>query len=68
MEPSRITVQDARYKVDHGDGIFFLDTRNDKAWHESDRKLPGAMHLAVDEVEFWSHKLPRDKLIVTYCT
>lgn len=68
MEPSRITAEDAKYKIDHGEEIFFLDTRNEKAWTASDRKLPGAMRLGVDEVQFWSHKLPRDKLIITYCT
>ncbi len=68
MEPSRITVNDAKYKMDHGGGIFFLDTRTEKAWTASDQKLPGAMHLTGDEIELWSHKLPRDQLIVTYCT
>ena len=68
MEPSRITAEEAKYKMDHGEEVCFLDTRNDKAWTESDRKLPGAMRLAVDEVQVWSHKLPRDKLIITYCT
>ena len=66
MEPSRITAEEAKYKIDHGEEIRFLDTRNDQAWTESDRKLPGAMRLG--EIQVWSHKLPRDKLIGTYCT
>ncbi|HET9788008.1 MAG TPA: hypothetical protein VFP47_12770 [Pyrinomonadaceae bacterium] len=68
MEPSRITVEEAKDKLDHGQEIFFLDTRTEEAWTASDQKLPGTMRLKVDEVEFWSHKLPRDKLIVTYCS
>jgi hypothetical protein len=65
MEPSRITAKAAKYKIDHGGGVFFLDIRNDKAWAAADRKLPEAMRLGADEVELWSHKLPRDQLIVT---
>jgi rhodanese-related sulfurtransferase len=68
MEPSRISPADAKSEIDGGEPIFFLDVRNPRAWADADRKLPGAVHLAVDEVELHSHKLPRDKLIVTYCT
>jgi rhodanese-related sulfurtransferase len=68
MEPSRISPADAKSEIDDGEPIFFLDVRNPQAWAGASQKLPGAVHLAVDEVELQSHKLPRDKLIVTYCT
>jgi hypothetical protein len=69
MEPSRITAEQAKYKIDHrDDDILFIDTRNEKAWAESDQKLPGAIRIPVDEIELHTHKLPRDRCIVTYCT
>jgi rhodanese-related sulfurtransferase len=68
MEPSRISCADAKSEIDSGEPILFLDVRNPQAWSGSDRKLPGAIHLGVDEVEQHSHKLPRDRLIISYCT
>lgn len=68
MEPSRITVEDAKYQIDQGQDILFLDARNEKAWAEADQKLPGAIRIPVDEIEMHSHKLPHDRCIVTYCT
>ncbi|MGH7824534.1 MAG: rhodanese-like domain-containing protein [Candidatus Binatia bacterium] len=69
MEPSRISAAEANDKISRGEEeILFIDTRNEKAWAESDHKLPGARRLAVDQVELQSHTLPRDRLIVTYCT
>jgi hypothetical protein len=43
-----------------------IDTRNEKAWAESDQKLPGALRITADQIELHTHKLPRDQLIVTY--
>jgi rhodanese-related sulfurtransferase len=68
MEPSRIRAIDLRDRIDHGEEIVLIDTRNEKAWAQSDQKLPGALRIRVDQIELHSHKLPRDQLIVTYCS
>ena len=68
MEPSRTRAIDLRDRIDHGEEIVLIDTRNEKAWAQSDQKLPGALRIRVDQIELHSHKLPRDQLIVTYCS
>jgi rhodanese-related sulfurtransferase len=67
MEPSRINPVQAKSEIDRGKEILFIDTRNEKAWAQSNWKLPGAMRIPAGEIELKSHLLPRDKLIVTYC-
>ncbi|MCI0671028.1 MAG: hypothetical protein L0Y64_11240 [Myxococcaceae bacterium] len=68
MEIPRISLQDVRERLERGEHVTFLDTRNPKAWGESDRKLPGAIRVPSDAIE---ENLPSERLqepIVAYCT
>jgi rhodanese-related sulfurtransferase len=68
MEPSRIRAVDLKHRLSNGEDIVLIDTRNQKAWDESATKLPGALRIPADQIELHTHKLPRDRLIVTYCS
>jgi rhodanese-related sulfurtransferase len=73
MEPTqvavtRVTADEVKERMDRGEPLVFLDTRNPTAWGESDAKLPGAIRMSVDEVERRLEELPRDRTIITYCT
>jgi rhodanese-related sulfurtransferase len=68
MEPSRIRVVDVLDRFKRGEQTVLIDTRNKKAWAESDQKLPGALRIPAGQIELHTHKLPRDQLIVTYCS
>ena len=41
MEPTRVTVDEVKERMGRGEQFAFIDTRNPKAWGESDAKLPG---------------------------
>jgi len=65
---NKITVEDVRARLDRGEDIFFVDTRNPKAWGEAETRLPGAIRVPADQVEQHLADIPRDRTIVTYCT
>lgn len=65
---NRISVEDLRSRLDGGEDIFFVDTRNPTAWAEAKTKLPGAIRVPADLVEQHVADIPRDRTIVTYCT
>ena len=65
---SRISVDDLRDRLNRGENIFFVDTRNPRAWAEADTKLPQAIRVPADAVEEHFADIPRDRLVVTYCT
>ena len=67
-EATRMTVDDAFGRFDRGESIIFVDSRNPKAWAESDVKLPGAIRVPADDVKSHLREIPRDQTIVTYCT
>ena len=65
---SRISVDDLRDRLNRGENIFFVDTRNPKAWGEAETRLPGAIRVPADQVEPHLADIPRDRTIVAYCT
>jgi rhodanese-related sulfurtransferase len=65
---SKITVEELRKRLDRGEDIFFVDTRNPHAWGEAETKLPGAIRVPADQVEQHLADIARDRTIVTYCT
>ena len=68
MAPTRVTADEIIERMNRGEKFTFLDTRNTKAWSESDEKLPGALRVPADELEKHLDQIPRDRTIITYCT
>jgi rhodanese-related sulfurtransferase len=68
MEPTRITVDELKERMDRGEPFAILDARNPQAWAEADTKLPGAIRVPADEVERHLSEIPRDRAVIAYCT
>ena len=68
MTVQRITVDDVEKRMAHGENVFFVDTRNPTAWAEADTKLPQAIRVPANAVKEHFADIPRDRLVVTYCT
>ncbi len=68
METTRVTVDEVAERLQRGELFAFVDCRNPKAWGESDKKLPQAIRVPADEVEKHLGEIPRDRVVITYCT
>ena len=68
MQPTPISVQDARKMLDHGNRVVFVDARNPVAWGAATEKLPDAIRIPVDEVDQHVSELPSSGTVITYCT
>ena len=68
MASNRISAEEANARVLAGEPMVFLDSRNPKAWAESDRKIPGAIRVPVDDVEAHLDEIDRVSTIIAYCT
>ncbi len=64
----RIQADELYHRIASGDGIAVVDLRNNSAYSESNHVLPGAARIPPSEFENYRHMLPREKLIVFYCT
>ena len=60
----RISVDEARAAFERGEAVF-VDVRGRDPYVQG--HIPGALMIPFDEVERHAQKLPRNKLIITYC-
>jgi adenylyltransferase/sulfurtransferase len=68
MEITRITVDELKERMDRGEELIILDSRNPQAWAESQVKIPGAIRLVEDQLPQEAEKLQRNHSIIVYCT
>jgi len=68
MEATRVSAHEVKARMDRGDPLVFIDTRNAKAWGESQVKIPGALRVPADEVDRHLGQIPSNQAVITYCT
>ena len=59
--------EDVKARLARGEPIVFIDSRNPKAWAESDVKITGAIRVEADRVRDHLSEIPRGRPIVAYC-
>ncbi len=64
----RITVEELKRRMDAGEDFTVIDTRNPKAWAETDTVIPEAIRVPLDELEQNLPKIPKKRPVVAYCT
>jgi rhodanese-related sulfurtransferase len=64
----RITAAEVKRRMDEGEHVVLLDTRNPTAWAEADSMIPGAIRVPADDVDAYLRQIPRGPMTVTYCT
>ncbi len=68
MEATRVTVDEVKERMDRGEPLAFVDTRNAQAWAESDKKIAGAIRVPSDQLLQHLSEIPHDRTVITYCT
>ena len=68
IQATRITVDEVKQRMDRGEQFTFIDSRNPKAWAESDQKLPHAIRVPAEELEQHLDEIPKDRTAIIYCT
>lgn len=68
MEPQRISPEEVRQRQANGERVVFVDARSAASWQQADRQIPGSIRVPPDEVASHMKQVPRNGLIITYCT
>jgi rhodanese-related sulfurtransferase len=66
--PAPITSEAAKRLWDQGERVVFVDARTAAAWGAATKRLPAAISVPADEIDKYVREIPRDALVVTYCT
>jgi rhodanese-related sulfurtransferase len=64
----RITVDELKRRMEAGEDFTLIDVRNPQAWAESDTMLPEAIRVPPDKLEENLPRIPKNRLVVAYCT
>jgi len=68
----KVSAEEVKRRMDRGEAVVFVDSRNSQAWSQSNEKLPGAIRIPAGEVEGSLSEIPIEgpagRWIVTYCT
>ncbi len=65
---ARITPEELKRKLDAGEEVVIVDLRHSLDFEADPRTIPGALHLAAEELEEHHQDIPRDRDIILYCT
>jgi rhodanese-related sulfurtransferase len=61
-----ITANEVKFRLKHGDQLFFLEIRHHQDWDWAALKVRGALRINDDEVEKHLEQIPRDHTIIVY--
>jgi membrane protein DedA with SNARE-associated domain/rhodanese-related sulfurtransferase len=67
LEMARISVADLHARIIGGKAPVIVDVRSPTAQGADLRRIPGALHVPLHDVELHMGELPRDSEIVLYC-
>ena len=69
MEIPRISISEVADRVANDEPVAFVDARSAKAFGMATEQLPGSTRIPPDaEVRPLAASLPREALVVAYCT
>jgi membrane protein DedA with SNARE-associated domain/rhodanese-related sulfurtransferase len=68
LRMAQISVSELCKMIDAGAAPLIVDVRSSTALGLEPRRIPGALHVPLLEVEQYVRDLPRDREIVAYCT
>ncbi|MDH4227715.1 MAG: rhodanese-like domain-containing protein [Deltaproteobacteria bacterium] len=68
MPQPRITAAELKKLIDSSDTPLILDVRGPNSYDASDKKIPGAVRIGLDELEGRLSELDRTRQVVAYCT
>jgi membrane protein DedA with SNARE-associated domain len=65
---ARITPQELMGKLTAGENISIVDLRQPMDIEASPQMIPGALRIAMEEIEARHREIPRDRDVVLYCS
>lgn len=65
---ARITPDDLAAKLGSGETVVIVDLRHRYDFEADPRRIPGAIHLPVEDFDARGHEIPQGQEIILYCT
>jgi membrane protein DedA with SNARE-associated domain/rhodanese-related sulfurtransferase len=67
LRMAQISVDELKQKLDAGEQVVIVDVRHQLDVDANPHRLPGALHMPLEEIDLRHHEIPRDRDIILYC-
>jgi membrane protein DedA with SNARE-associated domain/rhodanese-related sulfurtransferase len=64
---ARIMPDELKKMMDDGHDVVMVDLRQSLEIEADPYTIPGAVRMAVEELEHWHHEIPRDRDVILFC-
>jgi membrane protein DedA with SNARE-associated domain len=68
LRVARISPEELKLRIDGGEPVVVVDLRHAADYEASHRSIPGAIRIAIEDIESGHDRIPRDREIVLFCT
>jgi hypothetical protein len=65
---ARITPEELKARMDSGDEVVVVDLRHSSDVSSMGGSIPGAIRIAIEEIETGRDRIPHDREIILFCT
>jgi adenylyltransferase/sulfurtransferase len=66
--PPKVSVAELKRRLDRGEDVVVLDVRQPHAYAEFPGDIPGSVRIPPPDVPTRYDEIPRNRLVVPYCT
>ncbi len=68
LRVARIAPEDLLARMQAGEDVVVVDLRHSIDYDGDGEKLPGAIHMSLEELDLGHEQIPRDRDVILYCT
>jgi membrane protein DedA with SNARE-associated domain len=68
LRTARITPQELRQRIEAGEPLLVVDLRHEIELDADRQTLPGALHIAFEDLDLRHGEIPRDREIALFCS
>ncbi len=67
LQSERVAPEDLLAMLDRGDAVTVVDVRSGLITEAEPVRIPGALHIELEQIASQLHRLPRDLPLIVYC-
>jgi membrane protein DedA with SNARE-associated domain/rhodanese-related sulfurtransferase len=67
LRMAKMSVDELKARLDAGEALTVIDVRHARDVQADPEMIPGAIHLALEDIDGRSQEIPKDREIILYC-
>lgn len=68
LRMAKMSVEELKARLDAGEPLAVIDVRHAREVQVDPDMIPGAIHIALEDIDRRHHEIPRDREVILYCS